>query len=316
MMILISTGGIYYGMTQKENMQEAQYRQYVESPDRSNLTPEALSYKDTYNLFVRDYLGNDPSQSMMGGYFYNDDFCSIYPNVSATCTLINIEGQEYRMADFLADEINVREDYVVFRKPSSRELYLYNMVSKKTSLLDFSDVGQFVICEEEYYYIDLSESSLVQFNNTTKEKNVIVEDGVLSFAVAGNDLLILDSSHTLSTFNLVNHTSTILGKNINTFIFNGTLWLQNNTSVYKKELDNKNIEKVELGLQCNRLLGVIESGIIFESDGGVYLFDFASSVISQMGTDIFVGMANDMVLWYSVTNNSYRIEQISKNNPS
>jgi hypothetical protein len=311
LMIIISTGGILYGVSNKVNMKEEQYRQYVEMPERSSLTSELLSYKDTYDLFVQEYLGNDPAQSLMGGYFYNNDSHMIYPDTTATCTLISVDGQEYEMADFLADEINVRRDYVVYRKPSSREIYIYDMVSRKNTALGITNAGEFVICGDEYYYIDLSNSSLVQSNVTTQEKKTLVADGVLSFAVAGNDLIILDSSHKLSRLNLTNNTTTLIGENITAFSFDGTLWFQNNTSVYRKKLDDKNLEPVDLGLQCNRLLGVTEAGLIFESEDGVYLFDLVNSGARKIGTDLFVGMSDNMVLWFSLIDKTYKLEKNS-----
>ncbi|MGI6337115.1 MAG: hypothetical protein ACOXZM_08705 [Eubacteriales bacterium] len=165
--------------------------------------------------------------------------------------------------------------------------------------------------EDEYYYIDLSNSSLVQSNVTTQEKKTLVADGVLSFAVAGNDLIILDSSHKLSRLNLTNNTTTLIGENITAFSFDGTLWFQNNTSVYRKKLDDKNLEPVDLGLQCNRLLGVTEAGLIFESEDGVYLFDLVNSGARKIGTDLFVGMSDNMVLWFSLIDKTYKLEKNS-----
>lgn len=311
LMIIIAAGGILYGISNKANMQEEQYRQYAEMPERSNLTPELLSYKDTYDLFVQEYLGNDPSQSMMGGYFYDNDTYLIYPNKTATGTLVSIEGHEYEIAGFLADQINVRGDHAVFRNPSSRDMFLYDLKARKSSAIDFHNVGQFVICGDEYYYIDLSNSSLVQFSSLTQEKKVLIDEGVLSFVVAGNDLFILDNSHKLSQLNLTSNTTTIIGENITAFTFDGTLWLQNNTSVYQKKLDDKNLELVELGLQCNRLLGITEAGLIFESKDGVYLFDFSNSSARIIGTDLFAGTANGKVLWFSLIDSTYRLEGIS-----
>ena len=311
LMILVAVGGILYGISNKTNMQEEQYRQYAEMPERSSLTPELLSYKDTYDLFVQEYLGNDPAQSMMGGYFYHNASYLMYPNESATGTLVSIDGHEYEIVDYLADQINVRGDYVAFRNPSSRDIFLYDLKAKKTLAIDIHNAGQFVTCGEEYFYIDLSNSSLVQFSSSTKEKKTLIDEGVLSFVVAGNDLFILDSSHKLSRLNLTDNTTTVIGENITAFTFDGTLWLQNNTSVYQKKLDDKNLVPVELGLQCNRLLGTTKKGIIFESEDGVYLFDLTNRSPRKIGTDLFAGAATDLVLWFSLTESTYRLEVIS-----
>lgn len=311
LMILLVSGGILYGVSNKANMQEEQYRKYVETHERSNLTMELLSYKDTFDLFVQEYLGNYPSQSLMGGYFYDNGSCLIYPNASATGTLISFDGEEYELTDFLVDGINVCGNYVVFRKASSREIYMYDMVYHKTTALGITNAGEFVVCGDEYYYIDLSNSSLVQFNSTTQEKKTLVDEGVLSFAVVGNDLLFLDNSHNLNRLNLTNNTTTLMCEYITAFSFDGTLWLQTNTSVYRRKLDDKKSELVDLGLQCNRLLGVTEAGLVLESEDGVYLFDLANGSARKIGTDLFAGMSGDMVLWFSMTDNTYRLEKNS-----
>ena len=310
LMILIASGGILYGISNKTYLQEERYREYSETSERSNLDPELLSYKDTYNLFVQEYLGNDPAQSMMGGYFNNNSSFMVYPNRTATCTLVNEKGREYKLAAFLADHINVCGDSIYYRNPDTRTVYLYDTVSHRTSETGIHNAGQFVTCGDVFYYIDLSQSSLVQFNSTTDEERILVEDKVLSFVVAGNDLFYLDSSHTLKRLNLSNNNSSIIGENITAFTFDGNLWIQNNDLVYQKKLDSKNLEQVDIGFQCNRLLGVSDLGLIFESEDGIYLFDLINNSATRIGTDLFVDMENDKVLWLSLTDNTIRLEEL------
>ena len=308
LMIAISAGGLFYGVSDKENTMKMQYKEYEESPDQSKLTPELLSYKDTYKLFVDDYLGNNPSQSMMGGYFYSDVPCIIHPNKDATGTIITIDNKEYEMTAYLADNINVRGDYVFFRNPVTREILSYDITEQKTTPLGIFNVGQFVVCGDDYYYIDLLKSSLEKYNNETKDNVTIVESGISSFVIAGNNIIYLDVAHTLNSYNLKNAKVTALGENITAFAFNGSLWIQNNSTVYQKNLIDKRLTEVDLGLQCNRLLGATDSDITFESVDGVYVYSISDNINSKLGNDLFIGACNNMVLWYNSKENKYFLD--------
>ncbi len=92
--------------------------------------------------------------------------------------------------------------------------------------MPIKNVGQFVICGDKLYYIDLATSSLVAFDMTTSETEEVVRSAVSSFVVAGNNIIFLGSDHILYEINLSDHTQTTVGKNIAEFVYNGKLWME------------------------------------------------------------------------------------------
>ena len=307
LMLTVCAGGVFYGVLSRIDSLNRQYQAFFEAPDRSNLDQELLSYKDTYQLYVKDYLGNNPWQSMMGGYFYSSDSCLIYPNKDASKTIISIGGSEFDISEFLADNLNVRGNTVYFRNPASREVYKYDISTHSTTALMIQNAGQFVVCGDDYYYIDLCQSALIWYNSIRGVCDCLVESGVLSFVVAGNDIVYLDTSHTLNCFNTLNHTSAVIAENITSFTYNGSLWFQNNDVIYQKKLDKKTIEVIDLGLQCNRFLGATETSLLFESEDGVYIHDLNQNTNSKIGDNVLVGASEDMSLWFRISDNTYQL---------
>ncbi len=307
LMLAVCAGGILYGASSKTDSLDMQYQEFYEAPDRSNLDQDLLSYKDTYQLFVKYYLGNNPWQSMLGGYFYSSDSCLIYPSKDASKTVLRIEGSEFEISEFLADNLNVQNDTVFFRNPISREVYKYDISTHVTTALMIQNAGQFVVCGDDYYYIDLSQSALIRYDSIHGTHECMVDNGVTSFVLAGNDIIYLDTAHTLYCLNTLNNTSTVIADNITSFTYNGALWFQNNDTIYQKKLDEKVINDIELGLQCNRLLGVTETSLLFETEDGVYIHDLTQNTNKKAGDNVLVGASDDMFLWYLISDNTYHL---------
>ena len=307
LMLAVCAAGIFYGASSKIDSLDMQYQEFYEAPDRSNLDQDLLSYKDTYQLYVKYYLGNNPWQSMLGGYFYSSDSCLIYPSKDASKTILRIEGSEFEISEFLADNLNVQNDTVFFRNPISREVYKYDISTHITTALTIQNTGQFVVCGDDYYYIDLSQSALIRYDGIHGTRECMVGSGVTSFVLAGNDIIYLDTAHTLNCLNTLSSKSTVLADNITSFTYNGTLWFQNNDIVYGKKLDKMIIEETELGLKCNRLLGATETSLLFETEDGVYIHDLIENTNKKIGNNVLVGASDDMFLWFCISDNTYQL---------
>ena len=305
LMIIACAGGIIYGVSSKSDDLENLHRQFLESPERSNLNRELMAYDDIFDSFVRDYLGNAPWQSLMGGYFYSNAPISIYPQTDPVRTMISINGEESVLSDTLADNINVRGNTVVFRDPVSRKIFKYDIKTHETELQINENVGQLVVCGDEYYYIDLSRSALIQYNRNTVEKTVLVEDSVASFVVSGNEIIYLDTEHTLRCYNLMFRTNTVISQNITAFSYNGKIWFQNNNVVYQKRVGENRITGENLGMRCNRLLGVTGTSLIFESEDGVYIHDLTQHTNKKAGTGVFIGASEYSILFFDIDNSKY-----------
>ena len=66
--------------------------------------------------------------------------------------------------------------------------------------MPIKNVGQFIICGDTLYYIDLATSSLMSLNMVTSKTEKIIHSGAITFVVAGNNIIYLDSDHVLYAY--------------------------------------------------------------------------------------------------------------------
>ena len=306
-LVILVLVGIIYGKKEKDSDIQKQYEYYIKTRDANCLTTELMAYKDTYELYENDYLGNSPYQSIMGGFFYNGDQCSVYPDENAGTTVVYKNGKEDTLCNFVADSINVRKTTILYRDPSTREIYTYDTNTKNVLKIGIKNVSQFVVCGANYYYIDIgNDRALVCHNEKTKKSNIIVDKGVVSFAMAGKSIIFLNEDHVLKKYDIETKKADIIYKNIFTFSYNGVLFFQNDHTVYKKELNEKKITEVDTKIECNRLLGITESTIFVESENGIYSYSEKGSKKFDTNGNIFIAAEKTKVLLYSVKQNCYR----------
>lgn len=305
MVVFICACGLYYGYITKDREQENRYYRYIETHDINDLNPEILSYDAAiYDEFVRSFLGNSPSQLLMGGYFYKDEKYSIYPSQNGNCTMICCEGMENVLFNKLVDNINVRNDVVYFRDPSHREIMTYEIGIGYTEKLNLQHVGQFVICGDYYYYVNLNDSRLIRYNKMN-EKSEVVADSVVSFTVAGNSVLYLDKTGEIHAYNMVLRSDESIASNVISYAYDGNLLFQKNRNLYLENLYGKTITELDLSLNCNRLLGVTKTHLFFETDDGIYMKMFSSDTVSKVTEQVFVGGSEERILLYDIENDTY-----------
>lgn len=242
----------------------------------------------------------------MGGFFCSAEGYSVYPNEDGQCSVLNINGVETTLSEYLASDVNIRNGTVFYRNPETREIFAYDISKGSRSKLSIENAGQFVVCGEDCFYIDLKKSSLICFNDQKDEKETLVDSGVSSFVIAGNDIIYLDAGHTLHSIDIDSRTDMVIGNNVNTFSYTGLLWLQNNDTLYQKKLDEKKIEEVDLGIRCCRLLGASDMFVFFEADDGVYIHNIETGENRIIDNEVFIGASSTAVLLYSTNSDSYK----------
>ena len=308
--LLVCLGGIFMGVSNRSKSIETQYQEYIETPNQSVLDNEILSYKDVSKQFETSFLGNQSCQSLMGGFFYNGTDCAIYPDESGKKMILRSRDKEVALCEGLASDINVKDGFVYYRRLNSRSISLLAISTGKTTEMPIKNVGQFVLCGDKLYYIDLLTSSLMSFDMATSETEEVIRSEVSSFVVAGNNIIFLGSDHILYELNLNDHTQTTLGKNIAEFAYNGNIWMQNNEKVYSKSLDKKAIKDCSLDIQCNRLLGITETQMFVESEDGIYACNIETNTSHKVAEGAFVGASDEKLLVYSSSDGSYQVIEI------
>lgn len=309
--ISICLSGILIGVSVRTKSIEAQYQEYIKAPSQNALNNELLSYKDVYEQFETSFLGNQSCQSLMGGFFYEGADCSICPDDDGKKMILRTDDKEITLCEGLASDINVKDGSVYFRKLNSRSISLFDSSTGKTTEMPIKNVGQFIICGDTLYYIDLATSSLMSVNIVTSKAEEIIHSGVTAFVVAGNNIIYLDSNHILYELNISEHTKITVGKNIAAFAYNGILRMQNNKKIYSKSLDKKAIWDCHLTIQCNRLLGITETQMFVESEDGIYACNIATNKNRKIAEDTFIGASDEKLLIYNSSDKSYQVIELN-----
>ena len=291
--IVVCAASIYIGVSDRSSSLESDYQKYRDTLDRTLLYPELLGYQDTFVLFERHSLGNTVIQSQMGGYFYNDDIISIYPDTDLSGTIIEIDDQKYTLCENYATDINVYNGIVYYRDTKTMHIMAYDPSTKTATHTGIENVGQLSVVDGLMILKDASSGELrcVTQNGNTE---VIAEGKVVSFAVAGNDVVYLKTDHKLHSINLSTKKNRLLGNNINSFILDEKLWCQNNTSIFSYSIDGKLMESPEILNVCYRVLGATKDSLIYESENGVCIFNILTKEQALLEANmIFVGASND-----------------------
>ena len=307
--IALCAGGLYYGNISKKVEKQSAYDKYLVSHDINDLNPMVLSYDSMYDEFGGVHMGNKPYQSLMGGYYYEGKQLSLFPGNNAESTIMKADKEDHILTNFLADNINVRDNTIFFRDPTSRKVSAYDIKTQNTIQLDFEHVGQFVVCGKNYYYIDINSSELIMYDYTSDESTTLA-DGVSSFAIAGNSVLFLNKEHELHSLNCETREDDIIASNVLAFSYNGKLWIQNNGKVFCRRIDEKNLTEFILGVNCSRLLGVTDSWMFYESNNYIYIHALDGSSVMAVNDQIFVCATDNTMLVYNASEKKYKTYRI------
>ena len=222
-----------------------------------------------------------------------------------------MDDSEITLSGSIVSDVNIKNGIVYYRDQSERKIYAYDISSGVKTDLGIENAGQFALYDSDYIYIDLSNSSLICVDQKNENRKTLINSGVKSFAVAGASILYLDSNRTLNKLGLSDNLKTVIANNVDVFSFSGFLWLQNNDKLIQKGLSEKKVYEYELKMPCNRLLGVTDHYIFFESSDGVYCHNIEKKTNQKHENGIFIGGSNEKALFFNEKGNSYSVIDIT-----
>lgn len=305
LVIFVCVGGILLGVVDKEHKIEENYSAFVKTPLSVTVDYDLLFYKDVWELYEQYYLGNNVSQSLMGGYYCNKNGLLVRPDVEKNYTVVKIGEKESKLANSIASDVNVVDELVYYRDQYSKRVYSYDTTNNKTTMLDLKNVGQFIVFNKDYYYIDLNAKSLVHTSSTNNESKTLVEKDVKSFAIVGNHILYLSEDNILIDLNLSNMSKERIGSNVHSFTFSNGLWVQNNTSLYQVDLNDMRMTEYILEISCHKLLGTVSNRFVIDSNDGVYVYDVTNHNNKKLEGELFVSAYDNKALMYDINENRY-----------
>jgi hypothetical protein len=302
---------VMFGINSKTAHLEEQYQKYCHELDRTILDSKLLEYKNTLQIFEQTSMGNKISQTQMGGFFYYDENLSIYPDVESGCTNLKINGRVHTLSEEFASNINVYEGNIYFTDTGSMELMRYDLNRQVFSRVDLDGVGQYAICDGMIVYKD-SNSKELKLVKEGYDPEVISNGAVISFAVAGNQILYLQEDYTLHSVSISTRADEVIAHNVNSFFFNGELWIQNNTDIYVRSLDGNTLDPLVCEEECRRILGVFSDYLIFDGSTTIYVYNMVEQYCVPLADEyVFVGASdNGMILVYNLNMGIYQLTQL------
>ena len=307
--VLICASAVFWGTSNKNKTLEKEYLSYCETKNRELLNSSLFEYRETKELFERTSLGNTIIQSHMNGLFYEDGRISAFPDDSGT--KIALSGKTRVLSNDYASHINVFEDTVYYKDIGAMMLKEYDIATGNTTNIDIDYVGQFAVCDGMIVYVDTSNNELkIVENEDTTEK--FAED-VVTFSVVGNDIIYLKQDKSLHSVSMTTKIDTVLGNHINSYVYDGSLWIQNNFSIFSRKLSDNKMELLEVDVQCHRILGATDAYLLIDDGEGICAIHKNTHQIQKLESDlIFVGASNDGELFvYNTADHQYGIEHLN-----
>jgi hypothetical protein len=215
------------------------------------------------------------------------------------------------LSEGFASNINVYENCVYFRDPASMKLMKYDLNMHRFSRFDLDGADHFFICDGMILFID-SNSKELMLTQEGCDPEVLSGGAVVSFAIAGNQVLYLQEDHTLHCINISTRLDEIVAHNVNSFFYNGKLWIQNNTDIYVKALDGNTLEPLVCAEECYRILGVTSDYLIFDGPRSICVYNLDEQVFISLDENcVFVGATDDgMILVYDMGTGTYQMIQL------
>ena len=301
---------VIIGINSKTEHLEVQYQKYCREQDRTLIDSKLLDYKDTLQIFEKTSLGNKVAQMQMGGFFYDDEYLTISPDPEIGCTNIKINGESHTLSEGFASNINVYENCVYFRDTGSMKLMKYDLNTHKSSRLNLDGVDHFAICDGMILFIDANSKEL----KLTKEScnpEVLSNGAVVSFAVAGNQIVYLQEDYSLHSVNISTRSDEVIAHNVNSFFYNGKLWIQNNADIYMQSLDGNTLDPIMCVEECHRILGMTSDYLIFDGSDTVCIYNLKAKLLIPLNDKlVFVGAADSgTILVYNMGTGIYQMIQ-------
>ena len=142
--------------------------------------------------------------------------------------------------------INIGKNRVYYRQNHDRRIYSYSLVTEESSIVINEQVRQSLLDNDKLYYIRMSDNALYVYHITEDTVSEVLEDntGIRSFALLGNAILYLDNENNLALRDIPSGYTSIIQKDVDQFIYNGSVILQKNGKIYRLSLGNSKIQQI------------------------------------------------------------------------
>jgi hypothetical protein len=168
-----------------------------------------------------------------------------------------------------------------------------------------------VVCDGIIIFKDVASRTLKLFQEGLPLEQ-ISSGPVLSFAVAGDQIIYLTEENSLRAVSISTRIDEVIAHNVNSFFYNGKFWIQNNTDIYAQPLSENAMAPLTCEKECRRILGMTSDYLIFDSLDAVCVYDLKEQYCTLLSNElVFVGASDDgALLVYNMDIGIYQIIQL------
>ncbi len=296
LMVALCAGGIYYGFFQRDTGVKNLYSEYAVTLDNSLLTQDLLSYQDTYKLFQENKLGNNNSVIQSGGYFASSDGISVYPSEDGAYSIISINGKAKAVIEGLASYVNIWEGKIVYRLNQNRSILIYDKDKNSSDALITGNIGEVLVFDGICFYIDFNDDShlkCVSLFNRAQES--LINESVISFAIAGKTVYYLNSNHNLKVYNLQTKAIMQLCSNVQDFNCDNGFWIESNGKIYQADFSCRQLKEIPLTANeqiSNHLIGANSANVFYSNSSNVYIYSIKDGSVKHIFDGIVVAISD------------------------
>lgn len=228
-----------------------------------------LSQLSAFQHFEELCLGNSNCLSQSYGlYCYKKGI-----ECEATTNQFVISGKDNNVVvlDRDVSYINIGEDCIYYRLNNDRHIYSYSLETSENTVIINEQVRQALLDNDKLYFIRMSDNVLCVYNINEATISEVLDDniGVRSFALLGNAILYLDVENNLVKAEFSSGDTSIIQKDVDQFICNGSIIIQKNGKIYR----------MSFGKSKAQIISSEEAVLVGCSYNSIFFTDSSSTIL-------------------------------------
>lgn len=304
--LLVIAFVVSYLLGSKINTSASQ--KYLDTQEGSITSITDLTYKNTYQIYEGQSLGNDINTSLNGGFTYGTQDLTVTPSSDGTQTVATTANGSFALCDGIARSINFYNESIYFITPA-HQLMSCNLSGTIAAVSEVPQPIRNVQMMDGILYFQTESNGIERYNLETKELTMVTPDSVKSFACIGEDILYLTFSRDLK---ILHHAAAAdssegntLAHNIDKFFYNGDIVAQNADKIISFEADGTHQKTLAESVQA--VVGADYGHVLYQKDDVIYDFDTieneAISLSSVADQGVIVGVDQLNSSWLLIKRN-------------
>ena len=191
--------------------------------------------------------------------------------------VIKNRGNDVVVSNIDVSYMNIGNDCIYYRSNNDRYIYSYSLETSEITVVINEQVRQTLLDNDKLYYIRMSDKVLCVYHITEDTVSDVLEDntGIRSFALLGNAILYLDNENNLVLKDLSSENISVIQKDVDQFIYNGSIIIQKNGKIYR----------MSLGKSKAHVISSEESVLVGCSYNSIFFTDPSSTILYRYDLD-------------------------------